>query len=86
MAAKLQSEFDPGSFDHHLKRGVRLAGDLKLVHDDRTQERRFDFFELDSQPFLLGGARDPQAQTAGDHERRQENGKDAGDKERAAQK
>ncbi len=56
---EIQIEFDPGGFDHDTKRGVRLAGDLELVHDHRTPERRLDSFELNAQSFLPRGARDP---------------------------
>ena len=47
---------------------------------------RFDFSELNAQSFLSRGARDPQAQSAGDEQRRQENSENAGDKQRAAKK
>ena len=36
-SSEIQINFNTGRFDRHMKRGVRLAGDLELVHDYRTQ-------------------------------------------------
>lgn len=83
---EIQIKFHTGGFDHHAKRGVRLAGDLELVHDYGTQQRRLDFSELNAQPFLSRGACDPEAQSARYRQWRQANSKHAGDKQRAAKR
>ncbi len=81
---QIQGKLDAGRLDPHVKLGFRVAGDLELVHDHRTEQRGFDFPELDPQAFLPRGACDPEAQAARDEQRSQDDGENAGEKHRAA--
>jgi hypothetical protein len=60
-----------------------MAGNLERVHDHWTEQRSFNFPELDPQAFLARGACDPQAQAARHEQRSQDDGKDAGEDHRA---
>ena len=64
-----------------LKRWLRHVG-LPNASRGATQQGRLDFFELDAQPLLSRGARNPEAQSRRYDQRRQANGQSPSDKER----